>query len=67
MNIITSTSQGAGDAFIGALAYYISRLNSLTLKEKIERSAKIASHTVTRPGTQTSYDINIIPPELLSR
>lgn len=47
--------QGAGDSFIGSLAYYLSCLPSLPLKEMIRRSSHIASLSVQREGTQTSF------------
>jgi ribokinase len=47
--------QGAGDSFIGALAYYISRHGQLTLREQVARAMSIASHSVQSAGTQTSY------------
>ncbi|XP_069117064.1 ribokinase-like [Argopecten irradians] len=46
---------GAGDAFVGALAYYLSNMPSLTLEEVIKRSTVIASISVQSPGTQTSF------------
>ena len=49
--------QGAGDAFVGALAYYLSKDSYATLpmKEKLRRACHIASYSVTKEGTQTSY------------
>ena len=50
-------STGAGDAFVGALAFYLSSdsLKHLDYKEKLRRSCEIASISVQAPGTQTSY------------
>ena len=45
--------QGAGDSFIGALAYLMP--SSLTLQQKVEKSCMIASISVTKLGTQSSY------------
>ncbi|CAH1790696.1 unnamed protein product [Owenia fusiformis] len=53
VNAVDST--GAGDAFVGALGYYLACMPQLTLSEKIQRSCTIASFSVERPGTQTSY------------
>lgn len=46
---------GAGDAFVGALAYYLAYHPSLTMTEMIQRSCKIATVSVQAPGTQSSY------------
>lgn len=46
---------GAGDAFIGALAFFISRFPGATWTQKIGASIEIASHSVQRKGTQTSF------------
>jgi len=46
---------GAGDAFVGSLAYFIASHPSLNLEEKVQRSCSLASLTVMKPGTQLSY------------
>lgn len=46
---------GAGDAFIGALAFFISKFPEATWTQKIGASIEIASHSVERKGTQTSF------------
>lgn len=46
---------GAGDAFIGALAFYIAKFPTATLLQKIGASTEIASHSVQFKGTQKSY------------
>ncbi|KAI6646565.1 Ribokinase-like [Oopsacas minuta] len=46
---------GAGDAFVGALAYFLACKQELPLEDKIMRSTHIASLSVTRSGTQKSY------------
>ena len=57
--------QGAGDAFVGALAYYLAGYRDvLSFSEMIRRSCRIASHTVTLPGTQTSFQTENLPQEL---
>lgn len=47
--------QGAGDAFLGALAYFLSEYSHLPLAIQIERACYIASDSVTKTGTQSSY------------
>lgn len=46
---------GAGDTFIGALAFFISKFPEATWTQKIGASIEIASHSVQRKGTQTSF------------
>lgn len=58
--------QGAGDAFVGALAFYLSKFPNLSFRTMIERSCKIASHTVTLPGTQSSFIVDHLPKQLFS-
>lgn len=48
-------STGAGDAFIGALAYLISNRKDMTVTEQIEKSCVVAADSVTRCGTQLSF------------
>lgn len=48
-------SVGAGDAFIGALAFFISKFPSATWTQKIGASIEIATHSVQFKGTQTSF------------
>ncbi|KAF2882727.1 hypothetical protein ILUMI_23460 [Ignelater luminosus] len=49
-------STGAGDAFIGALAYLLAtKKEKLTFHECVEAANYIAADTVTRPGTQSSF------------
>ena len=40
---------------MGALGFYFACFKSLPLEEKMKRATKIASKSVTRKGTQTSY------------
>lgn len=44
---------GAGDAFVGSLAYFVAL--GLTLEDAISRSCAIASRSVLKRGTQTSF------------
>jgi ribokinase len=46
---------GAGDAFIGALAYFLACAPAQPLAQAVARSCQLASWTVQREGTQTSY------------
>lgn len=56
---------GAGDAFIGALAYFLCYHNKLKLEEKIKRASKIATISVLKIGTQNSFpNKNELPQEL---
>ncbi|KAM9968419.1 hypothetical protein ACTFIW_002857 [Dictyostelium discoideum] len=47
-------TSGAGDSFIGSFAHYLVTENK-SLKDSIESASKVASISVTRHGTQTSY------------
>ncbi|XP_059485750.1 ribokinase-like [Neocloeon triangulifer] len=46
---------GAGDAFIGALAYYLAQNSKLTMAEILKRSCAIAAISVKQKGTQQSF------------
>jgi ribokinase len=46
-------STGAGDAFIGSLAYFIGVGRSLA--DAVERACAIATQSVLKPGTQVSF------------
>lgn len=46
---------GAGDAFIGALAFFIAKFPTASLIQKVGASIEIASHSVQFKGTQTSF------------
>jgi ribokinase len=46
-------STGAGDAFVGSLAYFLGV--GLDLREAARRAGAIATRTVLKPGTQTSF------------
>ncbi|XP_069811378.1 ribokinase-like isoform X2 [Dendropsophus ebraccatus] len=46
---------GAGDSFIGALAFFIAHYPQLNIEEMVKRSNHIASVSVQAAGTQTSY------------
>ena len=46
---------GAGDAFVGSLAYFLACRPELALATAASRACRLASLSVTRPGTQSSY------------
>ena len=46
---------GAGDALIGALAFYLACYPDLSFSEMVQRSVDIATNTVTCHGVQSSY------------
>ncbi|XP_053314875.1 ribokinase [Spea bombifrons] len=46
---------GAGDSFVGSLAFYVARYPHLSIEEMVRRSNSIASVSVQAAGTQTSY------------
>lgn len=59
--------QGAGDAFIGAMAFYMAKYKKLPFEEIVRRSGEIARTTILSPGTQTSYPKRKeLPPSLFS-
>ncbi|XP_070576687.1 ribokinase-like [Ptychodera flava] len=58
---------GAGDSFVGSLAYYLTYHPDLSLEESVRRAGNIASISVCGNGTQTSFPWKKdLPPELLS-
>ncbi|XP_048507800.1 bifunctional ribokinase/ribose-5-phosphate isomerase A-like [Athalia rosae] len=46
---------GAGDAFLGAFAYFAAYHPDLPIEEKLKRACYIASQTVLRIGTQSNF------------
>jgi ribokinase len=48
-------STGAGDSFVGTLALLMARKENLSLKEQVKRACRVASQSVEKKGTQTSY------------
>lgn len=46
---------GAGDSFIGALAFYMAYYPTMTLEEMARRSNKVAAVSVQAMGTQASF------------
>lgn len=51
--VVAIDTTGAGDAFVGSLAFFLSKGKSL--RESITRANKIAGISVQRKGTQTSF------------
>ncbi|XP_063086558.1 ribokinase isoform X3 [Cavia porcellus] len=57
--------EGAGDSFVGALAFYLAYHPHLSLEEMLQRSNRIAAVSVQTAGTQTSYPFKEdLPPTL---
>lgn len=50
---------GAGDAFIGALAYLIAEMPQMSLEKQIEVACLMAADSVTKLGTQISFPDSI--------
>lgn len=46
---------GAGDAFVGALAYYLAAHRQMPLSTAVQRACDIATVSVQSPGTHVSY------------
>ena len=55
---------GAGDAFMGAFMYFVHQCGA-DLEQSIEKSCQIASLSVQREGTQSSYCLREELPESL--
>jgi len=59
--------QGAGDAFIGSLAFYLATQPDLPLRDVIQRANEIATRSVLASGTQKSFPWRTqLPSELFS-
>jgi ribokinase len=55
---------GAGDAFVGSLAFFVAR--GLALPDAMQRAGRIATLSVLKPGTQSSFPSAAeLPPGLL--
>lgn len=46
---------GAGDSFVGTMCYYLAYHPELELKEVVKRSCAVATISVQKEGTQTSF------------
>jgi ribokinase len=47
--------QGAGDMFVGGLAFYLAYYPELPMREIVKRSCEVATVSVQNYGTQTSF------------
>lgn len=64
-SVEATDTTGAGDAFVGSLAYYLARGEPLV--EAAARANRIAAISVQERGTQTSFpDADSLPPDLLA-
>ncbi|CAF1598205.1 unnamed protein product [Rotaria sp. Silwood1] len=48
-------STGAGDSFVGTLALLMAQKEKISFKEQVKRACRVASQSVEKKGTQTSY------------
>ena len=46
---------GAGDSFVGTMSYYLAYHPKLDMKEMVKRSCAVATISVQKEGTQTSF------------
>jgi ribokinase len=53
--VVVVDTTGAGDAFCGALGFYVATAPQLTLMEAMARAVAVAGVVVTNKGTQKSY------------
>ena len=56
---------GAGDAFSGALIYFLVEMPEIDMGEAIKRACYVASLSVQKEGTQSSYPFRQDVPEWL--
>lgn len=57
--------QGAGDSFIGALAFYMAHHPMMPLEEMAQRANQVSGLSVQTIGTQTSFPFkNDLPAEM---
>ncbi|XP_068629997.1 ribokinase-like [Battus philenor] len=54
-NVTPVDTTGAGDAFVGALATYLVTYKDLPLHQIVGAACKVATMSVTKEGTQTSF------------
>ena len=62
---IVFSSQGAGDSFIGALAFYMAHYPTMALEEMAHRANQVAGVSVQAAGTQTSFPFRADLPAVL--
>ncbi|XP_028996022.1 ribokinase isoform X2 [Betta splendens] len=53
--VMAVDTTGAGDSFIGALAFYMAHYPTMILEEMAHRANQVAGRSVQAAGTQTSY------------
>ncbi|XP_013191574.1 ribokinase [Amyelois transitella] len=59
--VIPVDTTGAGDAFVGALATFLVKYQDLPLHQIVGAACDVATISVTKEGTQTSYPTNYNP------
>ncbi|CAH2982810.1 unnamed protein product [Chilo suppressalis] len=59
--VVPVDTTGAGDAFVGALATYLVSHKDYPLHQIIGAACEVATISVTKEGTQTSYPTNYTP------
>uniref|UniRef100_A0A914W379 Carbohydrate kinase PfkB domain-containing protein n=1 Tax=Plectus sambesii TaxID=2011161 RepID=A0A914W379_9BILA len=65
-SVKATDTTGAGDCFVGALAFLLVTQPHLDIKEQVRRAVSIAAISVQRNGTQTSYPLaSEVDPSLL--
>lgn len=59
---------GAGDAFLGSLAFFAAYYSNLTIEEMVKKACYVATRTVLRIGTQSSFPYKKdLPADLFAR
>eukprot|EP00055_Hartaetosiga_balthica_P005328 m.15450 g.15450 ORF g.15450 m.15450 type:complete len:309 (+) comp4480_c0_seq1:58-984(+) len=53
--VVAVDASGAGDSFIGALGYLLAKVPDMPLKQQVEKAGRIATMSVLKLGTQSSY------------
>ncbi|GLV46016.1 uncharacterized protein CBL_13419 [Carabus blaptoides fortunei] len=64
-NVVDTT--GAGDSFIGALAYLIAEFPKISLENQVGIACEIAAISVTKLGTQISFPTNEVLQKILKQ
>ncbi len=62
-NVVDTT--GAGDCFVGSMAFFLASKPNLGLQEVVRRACQIASISVQAEGTQSSFPYRSDLPEIL--
>ncbi|GAB6032216.1 hypothetical protein CHUAL_010858 [Chamberlinius hualienensis] len=53
--VLAVDTTGAGDAFVGSLAFYMAKYSYISLPQMIKRSCEYASYSVQKPGAFVSF------------